>query len=110
MNLRKLYQPNRDEINLATVLYALSDEIRLDIIKSLDANGEQYCNALEIPAPKSTLSHHYKVLRESGVTYTRLEGTQRFVSLRYDDLNARFPGLLPAVLLGLEQNHLETEK
>ncbi|MCH5584735.1 helix-turn-helix domain-containing protein [Shimazuella sp. AN120528] len=103
--MRTLYQPSRDELNLATVLHALSDEIRLDIIKSLAEKGEQYCNALEIQAPKSTLSHHYKVLRESGVTHTRLEGTQRFVSLRYDDLNARFPGLLSAILkeLGVKQ-------
>ncbi|GLI05864.1 transcriptional regulator [Paenibacillus tyrfis] len=100
--MRKLYHPQVDEINLSTVLYALSDEIRLQIIKSLADHGEQACNQFDIPLPNSTLSHHYKVLRESGVTHTRIEGTQRFVSLRYDDLNVRFPGLLQAVLQGLE--------
>lgn len=54
-------------------------------------------------APKSTLSHHFKVLRESGIVHTRIEGTQRFISIRYEDLNARFPGLLPAVLLNFRQ-------
>lgn len=83
------------------MLYALSDDIRLQIIKSLADHGEQSCNQLDIPIPNSTLSHHYKVLRESGVTHTRIEGTQRFVSLRCDDLNARFPGLLQAILQGL---------
>ncbi len=100
--MRTLYHPNVNEINLSTVFYALSDQIRLDIIKSLAEDGEQSCRGLDIHVPNSTLSHHYKVLRESGVTNTRLEGTQRFISLRYDDLNARFPGLLPAILQGLE--------
>jgi DNA-binding transcriptional ArsR family regulator len=99
--LRTLYHPSYNEINLSTVLYALSDQIRLNIIKNLSENGEQSCSNLEIPVAKSTLSHHFKVLRESGVIYTRVEGTQRFISLRFDDLNTRFPGLLTAILQGL---------
>lgn len=100
--MRTLYHPSFNEINLSTVLYALSDQIRLDIIKSLAVNGEQSCSNLEIPVAKSTLSHHFKVLRESGVINTRIEGTQRFISIRYDDLNTRFPGLLKAILQGVE--------
>ncbi|MCD9022577.1 ArsR/SmtB family transcription factor [Cohnella silvisoli] len=100
--MRMLYQPDVNEINLSTVFYALSDQIRLDIIKTLAEIGEQSCGALEINVPNSTLSHHYKVLRESGVTHTRIEGTQRFISLRHNDLNTRFPGLLSAILQGLE--------
>ncbi|MGQ0518162.1 ArsR/SmtB family transcription factor, partial [Bacillus sp. D-CC] len=57
---------------------------------------------LNIPIAKSTLSHHFKVLRESGVMYTRLEGTQRFISIREDDLNARFPGLLDVIIHATE--------
>ncbi|MEI0737209.1 helix-turn-helix domain-containing protein [Paenibacillus sp. JTLBN-2024] len=101
--MRTLYHPRTDELNLTTVLYALSDPIRLNIIKILDAKGEQSCSSLEIDTPKSTLSHHFKVLRESGIVHTRIEGTQRFISIRYEDLNARFPGLLPAVLLNFRQ-------
>jgi DNA-binding transcriptional ArsR family regulator len=48
--------------------------------------------------PKSTLSHHFKVLREAGVTHTRTEGTYNFISLRREDLDARFPGLLDAII------------
>lgn len=96
--MRTLYHPSRDEIILTTVLYALSDQIRLEIIRGLSKEKELSCSALEIPIPKSTLSHHYKVLRESGVINTRIEGTHRFISLRQDDLNDRFPGLLQAVL------------
>ncbi|MFD0693132.1 ArsR/SmtB family transcription factor [Paenibacillus sp. GCM10027628] len=102
--MRTLYHPDLNEMKLTTVLYALSDQIRLDIIKHLDENGEKYCASLVMPIPSSTLSHHYKVLRESGVTATRLEGTQRFISIRYDDLNTRFPGLLPAILHALKSS------
>jgi DNA-binding transcriptional ArsR family regulator len=52
--------------------------------------------------PKSSVSYHFKVLREAGVTRTRVEGTQRFISLRRDDLEMRFPGLLDAVLRAAE--------
>lgn len=59
---------------------------------------EQCCSDLDVPLSKSTLSHHLKVLREAGVTTTRVEGTRRLMSLRRDDLELRFPGLLDAVL------------
>ncbi|OAZ40322.1 ArsR/SmtB family transcription factor [Paenibacillus polymyxa] len=101
--MRTLYHPNVIEITLSTVLYALSDPIRLNIIQILAQKGEQSCSSIDISAPKSTLSHHFKVLRESGVIHTRIEGTQRFISIRYDDLNERFPSLLSAVLMGLKQ-------
>ncbi|MDI3409908.1 helix-turn-helix domain-containing protein [Bacillus sonorensis] len=100
--MRTLYHPNRSDISLSAVLYALSDQIRLQIIKHLAEVDEQSCSAVNIPIPKSTLSHHFKVLRESGVIYTRIEGTQRFISLRQDDLNSRFPGLLQAILQAAE--------
>ncbi|MFT9369613.1 ArsR/SmtB family transcription factor [Paenibacillus polymyxa] len=101
--MRTLYHPNVIEITLPTVLYALSDPIRLNIIQILAEKGEQSCSSIDISAPKSTLSHHFKVLRESGVIHTRIEGTQRFISIRYDDLNERFPSLLSAVLMGLKE-------
>ncbi|MCY8039668.1 ArsR family transcriptional regulator [Bacillus paralicheniformis] len=85
-------------MSLSAVLYALSDQIRLQIIKNLAEAGEQSCSAVNVPIPKSTLSHHFKVLRESGVIHTRIEGTQRFISLRQEDLDSRFPGLLQVVL------------
>ncbi|MBU8583401.1 helix-turn-helix domain-containing protein [Bacillus paralicheniformis] len=85
-------------MSLSAVLYALSDQIRLQIIKNLAEAGEQSCSAVNVPIPKSTLSHHFKVLRESGVIHTRIEGTQRFISLRQEDLDSRFPGLLQIIL------------
>ncbi|RYM04760.1 ArsR family transcriptional regulator [Sporolactobacillus sp. THM7-7] len=101
--MRTLYHPSVAEMNLSTVLYALSDPIRLSILKRLAENGEQSCSSLDMSVPKSTLSHHFKVLRESGVINTRIEGTQRYISIRYNDLNTRFPGLLDAVLKELKR-------
>ncbi|WP_195258875.1 ArsR/SmtB family transcription factor [Bacillus paralicheniformis] len=80
-------------MSLSAVLYALSDQI----IKNLAEAGEQSCSAVNVPIPKSTLSHHFKVLRESGVIHTRIERTQRFISLRLEDLDSRFPGLLQII-------------
>lgn len=96
--MRTLHHPARDDIQLSSVLYALSDPIRLDIVLNLSKNGEKSCSALEIPIAKSTLSHHFKVLRESGIIFTRIEGTQRFISLRRDDLESRFSGLIESIL------------
>jgi DNA-binding transcriptional ArsR family regulator len=96
--MRLIYHPDRKDISLPSVLYALGDPIRLEIVKRLAAKGEQTCVALEVPVAKSTLSYHFRVLRESGVLYCRKEGTQHINSLRREDLNALFPGLLDIVL------------
>jgi DNA-binding transcriptional ArsR family regulator len=91
--------PGRDEIQLVAVLHALSDPIRLQIVRYLaDAGHEVACCAIPLPVTKSTTSHHYRVLREAGVTRVRVEGTRRLHLLRRDDLDARFPGLLDAIL------------
>ncbi|MFT8872923.1 MAG: transcriptional regulator [Sporolactobacillus sp.] len=100
--MRTIFQPNVDDIKLSDLFYALSDPIRLEIVSKLAGGGEQSCKTLGIPGANSTLSHHYKVLREAGVTNTRLDGNQRCISLRRADLDVRFPGLLDAVLSGLQ--------
>lgn len=93
-----LHEPDASELELTTVLSALADEVRLRIVQFLAASGEQACGTLDLGISKATRSHHFRVLRESGVTHTRLEGTRRMVTLRRDDLDARFPGLLDALL------------
>jgi len=75
----------------------LSDPARLEIVKKLDSGREKCCGEFQMLA-KSTLSHHFKVLREAGVILTKTEGRNRFISLRRKDLDARFPGLIEAVL------------
>ena len=91
--------PARAELDLAAVLHALSDPMRLRIVAGL-AGGEQgrSCGSFALPVTKSTCTHHFKVLREAGVIRQRQEGTSRLNTLRRDDLDARFPGLLDAVL------------
>jgi DNA-binding transcriptional ArsR family regulator len=89
---------NLDLIELAAVLQALSDPIRLRIVARL-ADGHEYtCGSFELPVGKSTCSHHFRVLREAGVVEQRIDGKCRFNRLRSEQLEQRFPGLLRAVL------------
>ena len=95
----KLHHPDRDEIELAAVLHALSDPHRLEIVRRLAEDSEpRPCGTLELGLSKSTMTHHFRILREAGVVEQRREGTARLTSLRRDDLDARVPGLLDAVL------------
>jgi DNA-binding transcriptional ArsR family regulator len=98
-----LHEPTRDEIALPTVMAALADPVRVAILRTLAEDGEVVCGTLELGVSKATRSHHLRVLREAGVTRTRPEGTRRHVSLRRDDLDARFPGLLDALLAAAAQ-------
>src|SRR4051794_15169112 len=92
-----LDQPAIEAVQLAAVLHALSDPARLQIVRGLAADGERQCGSFDLGLTKATRSHHFKVLREAGLTYTRVEGTGRHVTLRRDELDAKFPGLLDAV-------------
>ena len=98
--MKALHHPDRKDLELTAVLYALSDPVRLAVVTSLCSKGDQPCGTIELPVAKSTASHHFKVLRECGVILVRQVGTQRCMSLRREDLDARFPGLLDAVLEG----------
>jgi len=90
--------PSREDISLCAVLHALSDPVRLEIVRVLAGVDEIPCNSLNAAVSKSTMSHHFKVLREAGVTHTRANGTKRMISLRQDELEERFPGLLSSIL------------
>jgi len=93
-----LAHPPRDQIELGSVLHALSDPMRLQIVAALAAGEERTCKSFELPVVKSTCTHHFRVLREAGVIRQRLHGTTRLNSLRREDLDERFPGLLDSVL------------
>ncbi|MEU4828768.1 helix-turn-helix domain-containing protein [Actinomadura sp. NPDC023710] len=98
--MREVSQPATEAIRLVEVLRALADPVRLDLVLRLDRMGEDFCNAIgaEIDVHQTTLSHHYRVLREAGVTWTTVQGRSRLVRLRREDLDALFPGLLDSVL------------
>ena len=96
--MRQYPHPDRDNISLTGVLYALSDPTRLKIVRMLAAQLEITCGEFCLGMSKSTQSHHFKVLRDMGIMYTRLEGTQHYNSLRREDLDSRFPNLLDSIL------------
>jgi DNA-binding transcriptional ArsR family regulator len=99
-------EPQRDAITLVGVLHALSDPTRLAVVSQLDTGGETLCGRLDVSVAKSTLSQHLRVLREAGVTHTRPAGTQRWLSVRRNDLDQAFPGLLDVVLAAARQPSL----
>src|ERR1700722_14361795 len=91
-------EPGRDDIGHAAELRALSDPVRLQIVAKLSDGVEHTCGSIELPVTKSTCTHRFRVLREAGLIHQRQEGTSRRNSLRSEDLEARFPGLLGTVL------------
>ena len=94
-----LHHPATEEIELAAVLHALSDPQRLRIVRRLaDTDGPMRCGSFDLDLAKSTLTHHFRVLREAGVIEQREEGTAKLNRLRREDLDRRFPGLIDAVL------------
>jgi DNA-binding transcriptional ArsR family regulator len=95
-----LRHPPCEELELEAVLHALSDRQRLRIVQSLAEDPTpRRCGAFDLRVTKSTLTHHFRVLREAGLISQQEEGTSRLNSLRRDDLDERFPGLLEAILV-----------
>jgi DNA-binding transcriptional ArsR family regulator len=98
---RDLPHPDLADVELTEVLFALSDPSRLDLVRLIARDGPQTvasCQAVDPAAPKSTFSHHLKTLRKAGLVRNVPAGRQRVVSLRRDELDERFPGLLDSVL------------
>jgi DNA-binding transcriptional ArsR family regulator len=98
---RDLPHPDIEDVELTAVLFALSDPARLQLVRLIAREGPQTvanCQVVDPAAPKSTFSHHLKTLREAGLVRNEPAGRQRMVSLRRDELDGRFPGLLDSVL------------
>ena len=93
-----LTHPAAGELELVDVLHALADPTRLTIVGTLVTEGERPCGAFPVEVTPSTLTHHFRVLREAGVIRQREEGNRRWNSLRDADLESRFPGLLATIL------------
>jgi DNA-binding transcriptional ArsR family regulator len=93
--------PPRDDITLEGVLAALADPMRLRIVRSMvDQHSCMSCTEAA-PCPdmaKSTLSNHFRILREAGLVHTEKKGVEHRNTVRFDDLGARFPGLLETIL------------
>jgi DNA-binding transcriptional ArsR family regulator len=94
-----LYHPAAEEIELSSVLHALSDPQRIQIVRLLAAHDVPVpCGSLSLDVTKSTATHHFRVLREAGVIHQVPSGTSKLTTLRRSDLEARLPGLLDVVL------------
>jgi DNA-binding transcriptional ArsR family regulator len=92
----KIPHPPASALDLATIMRTLGDPVRLEIVRMLGDDRPRVCNELStaLGIPASTGSYHLRLLREAGVTRTQAQGTLRLISLRRDDLDERFPGLL----------------
>jgi DNA-binding transcriptional ArsR family regulator len=99
--MAQLVHPSKDDITLEGVLGALADPMRLRIVKVL--MGRDSCMSCTEAAPcpdmaKSTLSHHFRILRDAGLILTSKRGVEHRNVVREEDINARFPKLLPTIL------------
>lgn len=98
--MRQFVHPAAEDISLEGVLHALSDPTRLSILSALTRCDAGLSCSAAAPAeqPKSTLSHHYRILRESGLIRQERRGAEVVNRPRCADLEARFPGLVRTVL------------
>jgi DNA-binding transcriptional ArsR family regulator len=96
----RIRHPEVESFDLATIMRALGDPVRIEMVRRVDAEGEIVCTELyeRLGLPGSTGSYHLRQLREAGVTRSSAVGPKRFISLRRDDLESRFPGLVDVIL------------
>lgn len=101
--MRPIAHPALSEISLPYVLYALSDPIRLEIVRRLKTAGSELSctDATGTLLPKSTMSFHFKALREAGLIRTRQEGRNKYNEIN-PGFEKRFPGLLKSILTHVE--------
>lgn len=98
---KRLPEPVVEDIRLERVMGVLAEPLRLTIVQRLLLSSEafdQTCGWFGFDRPKSTLTHHFKALREAGVITQRQYGLERRSRVRLEDLNTRFPGLVGLVL------------
>ena len=105
---RPVQHPASDDISIAAVLYALSDTVRAAIVRELTKtphgmNCTEMNQRLGLKLAKSTCSQHYRILREAGIIFCERKGVELFSRVRTQELTAKFPGLLRAILNGYEQ-------
>lgn len=95
----RIFHPDTASLDLATIMRTLGDPLRLDMVRVLGDGEEWPCGDLSerLGLPASTGSYHMRLLREAGITRKRAVGTQHLISLRRDDLELRFPGLVELI-------------
>jgi DNA-binding transcriptional ArsR family regulator len=101
--MRPLFHPSIENIIVEDILYALSDPVRVAIYADIiGADCPQRCsrflNVSEIAIPKSTLSRHFKILREAGLIRSERQGVEIRNTSRCEEIEKRFPGLILAIV------------
>ena len=101
--MRQLQHPEIKDIPLQAVLHALADPVRVKIFADIAQQGcSQNCtafvNVAKKPIPKSTLSQHFRILREAGLIRSERQGVEMHNTSRAEELDARYPGLLVAIV------------
>lgn len=93
--------PDLADIDVLTVLQALSDPVRLEMVRQLascPAEDGLKCGQMRLPVKKAAASHHLRVLWEAGLVDAEKQGVYKIIWLRRDELDRRFPGLIDSVL------------
>jgi DNA-binding transcriptional ArsR family regulator len=102
--MQEPFHPDLWDVPLSEVMRGLSDPARLHMVKTMHELGECECSRVyaSLGLSKSNATHHFRVLRESGILRRTQRGNQQYAALRAKELNARFPGLLDSVLANIE--------
>ena len=101
--MRPLFHPSIEDVTVEAILHALSDPVRVAIYAQIaGASCPQTCsnfvNISEKTIPKSTLSQHFKALRESGLIRGERQGVEMRNTSRCTEIDKRFPGLIAAII------------
>jgi DNA-binding transcriptional ArsR family regulator len=101
--MRPLFHPSIEDVTVEAILHALSDPVRVAIFADIaGSNCSQTCsnflNVSEKTIPKSTLSQHFKALREAGLIRGERHGVEMRNTSRCAEIDQRFPGLIPAIV------------
>jgi len=97
--MRQIKHPTIEQVELTDIMYALADPTRLEIVVMLARAGKKLtCGEINLNRPKSSMSHHFKILRSAGLVETLIEGTEHMNSLRFEEVESKYPGVLNAVI------------
>jgi DNA-binding transcriptional ArsR family regulator len=101
--MRPLVHPSIDDVTVEGILHALSDPVRVAIFADIAGSGcshncSNFANVSDKPIPKSTLSQHFKALREAGLIRGERRGVEMQNTSRCAEIEKRFPGFLTAIL------------
>jgi DNA-binding transcriptional ArsR family regulator len=101
--MRPLFHPSTKDVTVEAILHALSDPVRVAIFAQIAGSGcplncSNFLNVSEKPIPKSTLSLHFKALREAGLIRSDRRGVEMHNTSRCSEIEQRFPGLIAAIV------------